>query len=322
MDLDIKSFFDTIDHDLLMRAVRKHTDQKWVLLYIKRWLTASVVLPDGTEEARDRGTPQGGVISPLLANLFLHYGFDRWMEKYFPSIPFERYADDAVCHCVSERQARDLWDALARRFKQVGLTLHPVKTQIVYCKSSNRRGRYPTTSFDFLGYTFRPRRAKNRTGQLFVGFNPAISNKAAKSIRQTVHSWRILRRSPLQLADLAGRYNATIRGWVNYYGAYRKSNLYRSLQSIDYHLVRWAMRKYKRFRRKWLRAYWWITDWARRDPTLFAHWPLLYGPTLFTSSPTSPFWEPAAAPGGLNQVLPAHFPPFSAPFQPYFGALR
>ena len=283
LDLDIKSFFDTIDHDLLMRAVRKHTDQKWVLLYIKRWLTASVVLPDGTEEARDRGTPQGGVISPLLANLFLHYAFDRWMEKCFPSIPFERYADDAVCHCVSKRQTRDLWDALARRFKQVGLTLHPVKTQIVYCKRSSRRGRYPNTSFDFLGYTFRPRGTKNRAGELFVGFNPAISNKAAQSIRQTIRSWRLPRSSPLQLADLAGRYNATVRGWINYYGAFRKSALYRSLKSIDYHLVRWAMRKYKRFRRKWRCAYWWITDWARRDPTLFAHWPWLYGPTLFVS---------------------------------------
>ena len=179
LDLDIKSFFDTIDHDLLMRAVERHTTEKWMLLYIKRWLTASVVMPDGTEEARDRGTPQGGVISPLLANLFLHYAFDRWMEIYFPSIPFERYADDVVCHCVSERQARHLWNALARRFEQVGLKPHPVKTQIVYCKSSRRRGRHPNISFNFLGYTFRPRQAKDRRGQRFTGFSPAISNKAA-----------------------------------------------------------------------------------------------------------------------------------------------
>ena len=283
LDLDIKSFFDTIDHDLLMRAVERHTTEKWMLLYIKRWLTASVVMPDGTEEARDRGTPQGGVISPLLANLFLHYAFDRWMEIYFPSIPFERYADDVVCHCVSERQARHLWNALARRFEQVGLKPHPVKTQIVYCKSSRHRGRHPNISFNFLGYTFRPRQAKDRRGQRFTGFSPAISNKAAKAIRQQVRSWRLPRCSSLKLEDLAERYNATIRGWMTYYGVFRKSAMYSTLHAIDCQLVQWTMRKYKRFRRKWLRAFQWLTGWARRNPTLFAHWPMLHGSTLFVT---------------------------------------
>ena len=283
LDLDIKSFFDTIDHEKLMRAVRKHTTDKWLLLYIERWLTASVVLPDGTEQTRDRGTPQGGVISPLLANLFLHYAFDRWMELYYPSIPFARYADDVVCHCESEREARNLWEALARRFQDCGLRLHPAKTRIVYCKSSNRTRNYPHVSFDFLGYTFRPRRAKNRYGKLFVGFNPAISRKAAKSIRQTVRGWRLPRRSSQTLESIAHRHNATIRGWINYYGAFRKWDLYGVLQSIDFQLVQWVRRKYKRFRRKWLRAYYWVTDRARRNPTLFAHWPQLYGITLFNS---------------------------------------
>ena len=283
LDMDIKSFFDMIDHDLLMRAVRRHTKQKWLLLYIERWLKASVVMPDGTEELRDRGTPQGGVISPLLANLFLHYAFDRWMAIKFPSIPFARYADDIVCHCVTERQARDLWRALERRFKACGLRLHPAKTRVVYCKDSNRRGRFPDQSFTFLGYEFRPRRAKNRQGQLFVAFTPAISRKAAKSIRQTVRSWRLGRRSSQTLEEFSDQYNAVIRGWITYYGRFRKWDTYAALRSIDWHLVRWAMRKYKRFRGKWLRAYYWIRDWARRNPNLFAHWPQLHGINLFNS---------------------------------------
>ena len=283
LDMDIKSFFDTIDHGRLMLALQRHTDEKWILLYVQRWLTASVIMPDGTEEARDRGTPQGGVISPLLANLFLHYAFDRWMEIHFPSIPFERYADDVVCHCVSERQARYLWEALKRRFTACELSLHPVKTRIVYCKSSDRPGTYPNVSFTFLGYTFKPRRARGRGGRIFTGFNPGISDKAAKAIRQTVRSWRLPRQTTRQLTDLAVRYNAQIRGWITYYGAFRKSTMYKTLKAIDFQLVRWSMRKYKRLRGRWLRALRWVMNRAFRTPTLFAHWPLLYGSNLFVS---------------------------------------
>ena len=280
LDLDIKSFFDEIDHGLLMKAVRKHTHEKWVLLYIERWLTASVVHPDGTEEARDRGTPQGGVISPLLANLFLHYAFDLWMVRNHPTIPFERYADDVVCHCLTQRQAHDLWHALEARFAACRLRLHPDKTRIVYCKDGRRRGHFPHTSFDFLGYTFRPRGAKSSAGRIFTGFNPAISNKAEKRIRAEIRSWRLQLRSTRRLSDLAEICNRRVQGWINYYGAFNRSALRRLMEYLDYRLVKWAMRKYKRFRGRWLRAYRWLQQWAYRDSSLFVHWQFLYGPPL------------------------------------------
>ena len=283
LDLDIKAFFDTIDHTLLMRAVRKHTSEKWLLLYIQRWLTAPVVMPDGEEAERTIGTPQGGVISPILANLFLHYAFDKWMTIYFPTIPFERYADDIVCHCHTERQARNLWAALERRFAKCALSLHPEKTRIVYCKQSNRKGNYPDVSFTFLGFTFRPRRVKSRGGRLFTGYTPAISRKAAKAIRQDVRSWRLCRQTSSRMEDLARHYNAKIRGWLNYYGAHSKWILYYVLQSIDGHLVAWARRKYKRLRRSKRRGYRWLRSMAYRNPHLFAHWPELHGPSLFKS---------------------------------------
>jgi retron-type reverse transcriptase len=138
------SSFDSIDTDLLMRAVRKHTDCLWALLYIDRWLKAPVRMADGRLIGRERGTPQGGVISPLLANLFLHYAFDMWMRRNFPDIPFERYADDAICHCRTEDQAMALRTALETRFADCGLTLHPDKTKIVYCRDESRRENYPT----------------------------------------------------------------------------------------------------------------------------------------------------------------------------------
>ena len=276
LDLDIRSFFDTLDHDLLLRAVRHHTKEKWVVLYIERWLKAPVVLPDGEVEERERGTPQGGVASPLLANLFLHYVFDAWMGRHFPTIRFERYADDIVCHCRSERQAHFLKGALTRRFAECGLELHREKTKIVYCQDSDRRGTFPATSFDFLGYTFRPRRSKNKWGKFFVSFSPAVSNKAAKAIRREIRSWNLHRRSDKSLDDLARMFNATIRGWINYYGAFYKSALYAPLRMIDWRLALWATRKMKRFRRHRRRAAQWVAACVRRDPNLFAHWRYVY----------------------------------------------
>ena len=283
LDMDIKSYFDTIDHDLLMKAVRKHTEQKWVLLYIERWLKAPVVHPDGVEEGRTVGTPQGGVISPLLANLFLHYAFDQWMELKVPGIPFERYADDIVCHCTSEAQAQHLWRMLRDRFAACNLTLHPDKTRIVYCKQDGREGAYPEVSFDFLGYTFRPRKIQTRTGRIRLGFTPAVSRKAVKSIQKTIRDWGLAKLSPYTLEHLAGRINATVRGWIDYYGLYYKSALRRPLEQIDRHLIRWSMRKYKRFRRHWLRAWHWLKRRARQNSGLFVHWMFLYGPPLFKS---------------------------------------
>jgi RNA-directed DNA polymerase len=186
VDLDIRGFFDNMDHDLLMRAVRKHTDCKWIRLYIERWLKAPVLLNDGTLIERDKGSPQGGVISPLLANLFMHYAFDVWMQRNYPHILFERYADDAVVHCKSREEASRLKDAIGARLMDCGLELHPDKTKLVYCQDGQRKGSYPIVKFDFLGFGFQPRQSKARWGNLFLNFSPAVSAKAAKSIRQTI----------------------------------------------------------------------------------------------------------------------------------------
>ena len=248
VELDIKGFFDAIDHELLMRAVRRHTQEPWVLLYIERWLKASVQMPDGTLQKRERGTPQGGVISPLLANVFLHYTFDMWMQKNYPQISFERYADDGVCHCQTQEQAEELLAALKQRFNDCRLELHPEKTRIVYCKDDDRRGDYAVTSFDFLGYTFRARRSKNRWGKFFINFSPAVSNKATKAIRQEVRCWKLHLRSDKALDDLARMFNAVIHGWVNYYSAFYQSALYPTLRHIDRKLMLWATRKFKRLK--------------------------------------------------------------------------
>jgi group II intron reverse transcriptase/maturase len=275
LDLDIKSYFDTISHELLLRAVRKHTDCPWVLLYIERWLKAPVRLEDGTLEPRERGTPQGSVISPLLSNLFLHYTFDRWMARNHPDIPFERFADDALCHCVSESQAKILKEALEKRFAECGLQLHPEKTKIVCCKDDDRRGNSKNESFDFLGYSFRARRSKNRFGKFFVNFSPGVSNAATKAIREEIRRWQLRCRIDQWIDDLARMFNPVIRGWITCYGRYYKSALYPTFRYLDQCLAHWAMAKYKRLRRHRQRAGHWVSKTASRDPRLFAHWPLL-----------------------------------------------
>jgi group II intron reverse transcriptase/maturase len=277
LDLDIKGFFDTIDHELLMRAVRKHTDCKWVVLYIERWLKVPVQMADGTLCNRAKGTPQGGVISPLLANLFLHYAFDMWMRKKCPHIPFERFADDVVCHCTSDAQAKWLNVVIEQRFTECRLELHPQKTKIVYCKDDDRRGSYTHEQFDYLGFTFRPRRSKNRNGKYFVNFSPAVGNKATKSIRETMREWRLHLRSDKSLEDLAGMFNPVLRGWINYFKSYYKSAMYPTFQHFDRILAKWAMRKYKKLRGHKRRAQQWITRIAGKEPKQFAHWQLLQG---------------------------------------------
>ena len=277
LDLDIKAFFDSIDRNLLMRAVRKHTSCPWVLLYIERWLEAPTRMADGSLVGRERGTPQGSVVSPLLANLFLHYAFDVWMGRNYPDIPFERFADDGICHCRSEEQARGLRARLEERFAECGLELHPEKTQIVYCKDDDRRGDYPNQKFDFLGYTFRPRLARRRQGRIGVSFSPAVSDKALKAIRREVRRWQLQKRSDKSLDDIARMFNSVIRGWINYYGRYYKSALYPVLRHIDGKLVWWACRKYKSLRRHQKLARHWLDRFARRQSSLFAHWSLLQG---------------------------------------------
>ena len=274
LDLDIKSFFDEIDWGLLMLAVRRHTDCKWVLLYLQRWLEAPVSMPDGSLVTRNRGTPQGAVVSPVLANLFLHYAFDGWMRRKYPTIPFERYADDAICHCQSEVQALELRQALAQRFAECKLQLHPQKTTIVYCKDANRSGQYPERAFNFLGYTFRPREAVNRSGKRFTAFLPAVSKKAAKKMRCRIRRWRLHRRNDLELADIAKLVRPVLTGWVRYYGRFFPSKLQGELRTIDVYIVRWATRKYKRFQGHTMATWDWLRSVKRRDPGLFAHWGL------------------------------------------------
>ena len=276
LDLDIKGFFDNIDHELMMKAVRKHTDEKWVLLYIERWLKAPVKMTDGTQKHPEKGTPQGGVISPLLANLFLHYAFDQWMVRENPTISFERYADDAVCHCVSRTQAEKLQQVLNERMNSVGLELHPEKTKIVYCKDDNRHEEYAHIAFDFLGYTFRPRTSKNRWGKLFISFTPAISNKAAKAIRQKSRDWNWRLQSGSDLEALAMIYNPVIQGWLIYYGHFYPSALIPTLYCLEDRLVKWAMRKYKHLRGHRRRAAQWLKGIAQKEPELLAHWRLIY----------------------------------------------
>jgi RNA-directed DNA polymerase len=275
IDLDIKTFFDALSHDLVERAVAHHTDSAWVRLYIARWLRAPVQRPDGTLEQRTRGTPQGGVVSPLLANLFLHYAFDLWMRRTFPHVQFERYADDAIVHCRSERQARAVLDAIRSRFAQCALELHATKTRIVYCKDDDRPGEYEHIAFDFLGYTFQPRRAKNRWGKFFVSFLPAMSAKAAKRVRKTIRDWRMAStRNNQTLEDLACVVNPVVRGWMNYYGRFYRSKCVQVLRHLNEALAAWARRKYRRFHRRERASMHWLGGIARRDPTLFVLWQL------------------------------------------------
>jgi RNA-directed DNA polymerase len=180
IDLDIKGFFDNLDQNLLLRAVRKHALEPWIVLYIERWLKAPRQEEDGRLVPREKGTPQGGVISPLLANLFLHYALDRWLAVNYPQVPFERYADDAIVHCRTEGQAQEMRKAIAERLRSCGLELHPEKTKIVYCKDDSRKGTYSNESFDFLSYTFRPRKARNRKGKFFINFSPAVSEHSVQ----------------------------------------------------------------------------------------------------------------------------------------------
>jgi len=252
IDLDVRAFFDSVDHSLMLKAVQRQ--------------------PDGTLAARDRGTPQGSAISPVLANLYLHYAFDMWLAREHPGVAFERYCDDAVIHCTSQEQAVMVRDALAARLAEVGLELHPDKTRVVYCKDADRRGDHEVTSFTFLGYTFRPRLAKNRWGKHFVSFLPAVSKDAVKAMSREIRSWHIARRSDKSLTDLAQMFNSIVQGWINYYGRFYKSMLYPLLRRINDHLVRWACRKYKRLRRREKRAIEFLARVARRFPALFAHW--------------------------------------------------
>jgi RNA-directed DNA polymerase len=271
LDLDIQSFFDSVSWQLIVEAVEANTDQPWVILYVKRWLAAPLQRSDGSQVERDRGTPQGSAVSPVLANLFLHYAFDAWMARQFPSVSFERYVDDAVVHCRSQAQARLVAAAIAERMQQVGLRLHPDKTRVVYCKDGRRGGSGEHTAFDFLGFTFRARAVRSMHGQVFTGFGPAVSKAAMGRMSKAVWSWRLHRHTCLSERDLTRWLNPIVSGWMNYYGRFYRSQLYPLLRRINVYLVRWMRKKYKRLRTfTTAHAAWRRT--TRQYPRYFAHW--------------------------------------------------
>lgn len=270
IDLDIKGFFDNIDHRLMMKAVRKHTDCKWILLYVERWLKAPIEYPDGKIIKPEKGTPQGGVISPLIANLFLHYSFDKWMEEYHGKIPFERYADDVIVHCVTEKQAEFMKREIGKRLNRCKLELHPEKTKVVYCKSVIYKEKHSNIAFDFLGFTFRPRKCRNRKGKIYLGFTPAISSKSRKKISETIRNWKLNYRVSFKIGQIADNINPVIQGWINYYGKFRKSALFGVYKQLFFHQVKWAKEKYKM--RSFRKSEQWLKKVAQREPKLFVYW--------------------------------------------------
>src|SRR5215470_5896206 len=289
LEFDIKGLFDNIDHELLLRAVRKHVTCKWALMYIERWLKAPMVQEDGSTIERSRGTPQGGVVSPILANLFMHYTFDLWMARTHPDFPWCRYADDGLVHCRTEQEAEALKAKLQARLAECHLEMHPTKTKVVYCKDGKRKDKYPTVKFDFLGYCFRPRLVRRfRDNSLFCGFNPAVSPSAMKAMREAIRDLNIWHQTQLSLQDIAQQLNPLLRGWIEYYGRYARSALYPLLRYVNLTLLAWAMRKFKRFKARKVRASQSLQRLARENANLFVHWRIgMIG--TFTS------WEPCNA---------------------------
>jgi RNA-directed DNA polymerase len=274
VEFDIRGLFDNIRHDLLMKALRHHCDCRWVLLYIERWLKAPLRQQDGSLVARHIGTPQGAVVSPLLANLFLHYTFDAWVRREIPGIPFCRYADDGLLHCKSRYQAEYVMRRISERFRQCGLEIHPDKSSIVYCKDVNRAEDYLRISFDFLGYTFRPRRCVNPKGQVHANFLPAISRDSMKEVNRRIRSWHIQLKNEKTLLDFSRIFNPILRGWHAYYGRFYPSALGQIWNNFNGYLVRWVRRKFKRFFRHKRRARRFLARFARAHPDLFIHWRL------------------------------------------------
>lgn len=278
VDLDIKGFYDNIPHDLLMKAVRRHCDTKWILLYIERWLVAPLQLKDGTVVARAKGVSQGSVIGPLLANLYLHYTMDKWLSIEFPQCSFIRYADDSLIFCKSQNESQTVMKAVAKRLSECGLEMHASKTKLVFCKDSNRKfyKDYPNVSFDFLGFTFKPRLAQNSIrGEWFTNFLPAVSTKAKCSMNEKMKKWDVFKKTTNTLQEIATAINPVLRGWINYYGKFYKTKLKKFMHILNVKLASWARRKYKNLRVSEMKAIRWLHQISVRRPKLFAHWEML-----------------------------------------------
>ncbi|OED41260.1 hypothetical protein ACH42_14410 [Endozoicomonas sp. (ex Bugula neritina AB1)] len=283
IDLDIKGFFDNLDHELIMRAVEHHIKEPWVLLYIKRWLEAPVVLKDGevAEREEGKGSPQGGVISPLLANLFMHYAFDHWLTRNIEHVWFERYADDALIHCRTKEEAEFVLESIRDRLLECGLTLHPIKTKLVYCKDDKRQGTHGNIVFDFLSYTFRFRLTRNRCGRFFVGYLPAVSNAAMQDFRNQIRGLAIpTKKRGCNLLEIAREMNPMVRGWIDYFGKFCHSIAGKALYYVEDTLIRWAMGKYKKLRGRKTGAGRWLESVAKRVPTLMVHWRIRWRPAV------------------------------------------
>jgi RNA-directed DNA polymerase len=272
LEFDIKGLFDNIDHELLMKAVKKHTNNKWILLYIERWLKAPLQTQDGILCERTCGVPQGGVISPVLSNLFLHYVFDMWMASKHKNKKWCRYADDGIIHCKTESSAKNLLIELKQRFAECGLELHTEKTKIIYCKDGKRKGNYSNTKFIFLGYEFRRRAAKSRSSRIFLSFNPAICKEAKKSITRKIRETGVRNRSDLSLEQVAEWLNPMLNGCINYYGRFNKSAMKPVMRQVNFTLIKWSTRKYKKFRYSKAKACLFMINMFERQPHLFAHW--------------------------------------------------
>jgi RNA-directed DNA polymerase len=272
VDMDISKFFDEIDHELMLKAVEAMMEEKWVIMYVKRWLEMKVEKADGSiEESKGKGTPQGGVISPLLANLYLHYSLDRWLERGYPSVSFVRYADDIVLHCRTEEEAREVLTALRERLTEVRLRLNEAKTKIVYCKDYKRKGMHENTQFGFLGFSFQPRAAQSSQspGTSYTVYTAEISRENQHQIRGVIRECVNWRKTTMELEDIAGSLNSRLRGWINYFGLFGKRQLRRTMLYVDYELLRWIKRKHQVGLRAAARL---LQHSHKMQPRLFYHW--------------------------------------------------
>jgi RNA-directed DNA polymerase len=274
IDLDIKSFFDTIDHKLIEKAMEKSIEDKWAKMYCKRWLEMPIQKQDGKLEKKEaKGTPQGGVISPLLANLFMHYAFDKWINKINPTISFERYADDVIIHCKTEEEAKETLRRIDERMTKCKLRLHPEKTKIVYCKDYKRKEVKEQVQFDFLGFSFQPRPTKSKiNGKIFLGYDLAISKSSRNKIVEEIKDMKVHRWHDKEIEEIALELNPKLRGWINYYGRYRKTELLRVFRRLSDRLMKWVSNRHKRYRNKINESYEYLRKIQKEFPKLFAHW--------------------------------------------------